>query len=83
MKSRLANNEIELNAVGLECPLPVLEARKLSQSLKHGDIVTVICTDPLAEMDFKHFCEQSNYIFLSSDKIDDKFRIRYKFIKNS
>ena len=61
MKHKVENSEIEIDARGLECPIPVLKARKLSQTLSNGSIVKVICTDPLAEMDFKHYCQQSNF----------------------
>ena len=33
MKHKVENNEIKLDARGLECPIPVLKARKLSQKL--------------------------------------------------
>ena len=33
MKEEVENNEIELDTSGTECPIPVLKARKLSQSL--------------------------------------------------
>ena len=39
MKHKVENSEIEIDARGLECPIPVLKARKLSQTLKNGDIV--------------------------------------------
>ena len=64
MKDEVENNEIVLDTSGTECPIPVLKARKLSQSLKQGDVVKVIATDPLAEADFIHYCEQSNYQYL-------------------
>jgi len=83
MKHKVENSEIELDARGLECPIPVLKARKLSQTLNNGDIVKVICTDPLAEMDFKHYCEQANFIYLSCKKTNDIYLIKYKFIKNT
>ena len=81
MKHKMKNNEIELDARGLECPLPVLKARKLSQNLNNGNIVKVICTDPLAEMDFKHYCEQSNFNYIGCKKTEDTYIIKYKFIK--
>ena len=81
MKYKFENNEIELDTRGLECPIPVLKARKLSQTLVHGDIVRVICTDPLAEMDFKHYCEQSKFSYIGCEKIEDIYIIKYKFIK--
>jgi len=68
MKDAVENEEIVLDTSGTECPIPVLKARKLSQSLKKGDIVKVVATDPLAEADFIHYCEQSNYQYLGCSK---------------
>ena len=81
MKEEVENNEIELDTSGTECPIPVLKARKLSQSLTEGNIVKVIATDPLAEEDFKHYCEQSGYEYLDCNKEKEKLYIRYKIIK--
>ena len=76
MKEEVENNEIELDTSGTECPIPVLKARKLSQSLTEGNIVKVIATDPLAEEDFKHYCEQSGYEYLDCNKEKEKLYIR-------
>ena len=81
MKEVVENNEIELDTSGTECPIPVLKARKLSQSLTEGNIVKVIATDPLAEEDFKHYCEQSGYEYLDCNKEKEKLYIRYKIIR--
>ena len=78
MKEEVENNEIELDTSGTECPIPVLKARKLSQSLTEGNIVKVIATDPLAEEDFKHYCEQSGYEYLDCNKEKEMLYIRYK-----
>ena len=82
MKDKIIDKEIILDVRHLECPIPVLKARKLAQTLKYGDKIKVICTDPLAEMDFKHYCEQANYSYLSCKKINNIYLIKYKFIKN-
>ena len=81
MKEEVENNEIELDTSGTECPIPVLKARKLSQSLSQGNIVRVIATDPLAEEDFKHYCEQSGYEYLDCNKEKEKLYIRYKITR--
>ena len=81
MKEEVENSEIELDTSGTECPIPVLKARKLSQSLTEGNIVKVIATDPLAEEDFKHYCEQSGYEYIGCHKAKEKLYIRYKIIK--
>ena len=83
MKDKVENSEIEIDARGLECPIPVLKARKLSQTLSNGSIVKVICTDPLAEMDFKHYCEQAKFTYLGCTKTDDIYLIKYKFLINN
>ena len=82
MKDAVENKEIVLDTSGTECPIPVLKARKLSQTLTHGNIVKIITTDPLAEGDFKHYCEQSNYQYLDCTREKEKFFIRY-IIKSS
>ena len=83
MEDTVENNEIELDTCGAECPIPVLKARKLSQTLNNGNIVKIICTDPLAEMDFKHYCEQANFTYLGCTKIGDTYVIKYIFINKN
>ena len=78
MKYAVENNEIELDTSGTECPIPVLKARKLTQTLSKGSIIKVIATDPLAEADFRHYCEQSNYEFINVKKDKKMLYIRFK-----
>ena len=78
MKDTVENNEIELDTSGTECPIPVLKARKLSQEFPKGTIIKIIATDPLAEADFRHYCEQSDYNFIDIKKIQNKLYIRFK-----
>ena len=82
MEDTVENNEIELDTCGAECPIPVLKARKLSQTLKHGDIVKVIATDPLAEIDFQHYCEQSNFKYINCTKKNNELIIKYQIVKS-
>ena len=78
MKDKVENNEIELDTSGTECPIPVLKARKLTQSVSKGTIITVIATDHLAEADFRHYCEQSKYEFIDIKKDKGTLHIRFK-----
>tara|TARA_B100000686_G_C16527007_1_gene830298 strand:+ start:546 stop:797 length:252 start_codon:yes stop_codon:yes gene_type:complete len=80
MKYKVKKKEFELNTCGTECPIPVLRARKLSQNLKHGDIVKVLATDPLAEQDFRYYCEESKFDYLGCKKEGKKFIIKYMYI---
>ena len=83
MKDEVENNEIILDTSGTECPIPVLKARKLCQSLSKGLIIKVIATDPLAEADFQHYCNQSGFEYLSCEKTKDKIIIKYNFTKQN
>ena len=82
MKDLVENYEIVLDTSGTECPIPVLKARKLASELTEDVVIKVIATDPLAEADFEHYCEQSKFEYLSCTKKNGKIVIRYKFKKN-
>ena len=83
MKDLFENGEIVLDTSGTECPIPVLKARRLASELTKDVIVKVIATDPLAEADFEHYCEQSKFEYLNCTKVNTKFIIRYKFKKQT
>ena len=83
MKDLVENDEIVLETSGTECPIPVLKARKLASELTEDIVIKVIATDPLAEADFEHYCEQSKFEYLSCNKENGKIIIRYKFKKQT
>lgn len=83
MKDLVENDEIVLDTSGTECPIPVLKARKLASELTEDVVIKVIATDPLAEADFEHYCEQSKFEYLSCNKEDGKIVIKYKFKKET
>ncbi len=62
-----------LDTSGLHCPLPVLKAKKAIKSLKAGDILTVIATDPASRIDFDHYCHISGNTLLSYTAENDIF----------
>ena len=78
MKDAVENNGIILDTSGTECPIPVLKARKLCQTLPKESIVIVIATDPLAEVDFQHYCEQAKYSLININKKNKKIYIKFK-----
>jgi tRNA 2-thiouridine synthesizing protein A len=45
-----------LDAKGLNCPLPILKAKKALKSLEGGQILEVLSTDPGSVADFAAFC---------------------------
>ena len=49
----------EIDVTGLQCPLPVLKARKRLMSLNYGESLRILATDPAASIDFPHYCAES------------------------
>lgn len=55
-----------LDTKGLNCPLPVLKARRAMRDLADGDILTVLATDPASYIDFRHFCDTTGHALLEA-----------------
>lgn len=55
-----------IDCSGLLCPLPVLKVRKRLMSMQKGQVLSVIATDPMADIDLPHFCAEAGHHFISS-----------------
>jgi len=51
--------DLEVDATGLKCPLPILRAKKALAQLQSGQVLKVITTDPHAVRDFQAFSKQT------------------------
>ncbi len=49
----------ELDTRGLNCPLPILKAKKALADMASGDLLRVISTDPGSMRDFQAFARQT------------------------
>lgn len=74
----IMTQEIEIDAIGLLCPLPVLRARKALAALPEGAVLRLLASDPAAIVDVPHFCAQSGHALLEMiEKTDHTaYRIR-------
>jgi len=63
----------ELDARGLNCPLPILRAKKSLTAMNSGEILKIIATDPGSVKDFEAFCRQSGDELLSTDEADGEY----------
>lgn len=54
------------DARGLLCPLPVLKARKLLETMAPGEILTLHADDPMALIDIPHFCAEAGHELVST-----------------
>ncbi|WP_299818295.1 sulfurtransferase TusA family protein [uncultured Roseibium sp.] len=61
-------SETTLDLKGLKCPLPVLKTRKALRRLASGDRLTVLTTDPMAEIDIPHLCREDGHTLLAAEK---------------
>ncbi|MBF0155365.1 MAG: sulfurtransferase TusA family protein [Magnetococcales bacterium] len=48
-----------LDAKGLNCPLPILRAKKALKDMKAGQVLAIEATDPGSAKDFESFCSQT------------------------
>ena len=55
----MAEYDQELDACGLNCPLPILRAKKSLSTMETGQILHVVATDPGAIKDFEAFSNQT------------------------
>ncbi len=63
-------SETTLDLKGLKCPLPVLKTRKAMTRLADGDRLTVLTTDPMAEIDIPHFCRENGHTLLAAERTE-------------
>ena len=69
----MADFDHELDASGLNCPLPILRAKKALGGMTRGQVLKVISTDQGSVKDFEAFTKQTNNPLLSSGEEGGKF----------
>ena len=70
--------EQTLNAEGLNCPLPIIKAKKALKSMAAGDVLNIRATDPGSVADFAAFCNQTGNELLSSETEGDVYKFMIK-----
>ena len=65
--------DMELDARGLNCPLPILRAKKSINDLESGQVLHIIATDPGSVKDFEAFCKQTGNELISSGENNGEF----------
>jgi tRNA 2-thiouridine synthesizing protein A len=64
--------DLEVDASGLHCPLPLLRLKKAIMEIDSGRVVKVIATDPAAHLDFGVYMDQAGHIPLRILKEADR-----------
>lgn len=68
----------EVDASGLNCPLPILRCKKGLSDLNASQVLKVISTDPGSVKDFNAFCLQTGHELLQLDEDETSFTFYIK-----
>ena len=74
----MSNFDQELDARGLNCPLPILRAKKSLNAMTGGQILKIMATDPGSVKDFEAFAKQTGNELLDSSEVEGEFHFTLK-----
>ena len=63
----------EVDARGLNCPLPILRTKKTLNDMVSGQVVRIMATDPASVRDFEAFARQTGNHLLQKSEQDGAF----------
>ena len=63
----------EIDTRGLNCPLPILKAKKALAEMASGQVLKVVATDPGSMRDFQAFARQTGNELLEQSTAADEF----------
>ena len=72
------NFDKELDARGLNCPLPILRSKKALTDMASGQVLRVLSTDPGSVKDFDAFAKQTGNTLMESKEEGGKFHFLIK-----
>jgi TusA-related sulfurtransferase len=63
----------ELDTKGLNCPLPILKAKKALAEMASGELLKVVATDPGSMRDFQAFARQTGNELVAQSQEGEEF----------
>ncbi len=76
----MAVYDVELDATGLICPMPLLKAKKCLHQMQSGQVLRVVSTDPTSVDDFNAFVTVTQHQLIDMVEIDDQY---YFYLKKN
>ena len=70
--------DLEVDARGLLCPLPILRLARAIRRAPPGTIVLLLATDPAAVADVEAYCRESSNALLGTDREGAQLRFRVR-----
>jgi len=60
----------DIDATGLQCPMPVLRLQKALRDMARGARATLLASDPMAAVDVPHFLNENGHRLISQSQTD-------------
>lgn len=70
--------KVDLDARGLNCPLPILKAKKALSGMESGEVLRIVTTDAGSVRDFQAFAKQTGNELLSHSEHEKEYEIFVK-----
>ena len=74
----MLNVDLEVDARGLNCPLPILRAKKGISALNSGQILKIVATDPGSVKDMEAFCKQTGNEMVESSQQNGEYHFKLR-----
>jgi len=68
----------EVDARGLNCPLPILRAKKALAEMQSGQVLHILTTDPGSVRDFQAFAKQTGNELLQQTEAGNEYSVYMK-----
>tara|TARA_B100000315_G_scaffold260564_2_gene322981 strand:+ start:8801 stop:9025 length:225 start_codon:yes stop_codon:yes gene_type:complete len=65
--------DMELDTKGMNCPMPILKAKKAMKDMAGGETITIYATDAGSVADFGAFCRTGGHELVESSEADGVF----------
>jgi tRNA 2-thiouridine synthesizing protein A len=72
-KEATMNFDKDLDARGLNCPLPILRAKKALTDMQSGQVLRIVSTDLGSVKDFQAFCKQTGNELMSQTEASNEY----------
>ena len=63
----------EIDTRGLNCPLPILKAKKALSDMQSGQLLKVVATDPGSTRDFQAFAKQTGNDLVDQQTVGQEY----------
>jgi tRNA 2-thiouridine synthesizing protein A len=69
----MQTHDREVDARGLNCPLPILRTKKALNDMQSGQLIQILATDPASVRDFQAFARQTGNELVEQGERDGAF----------